>query len=355
MPRMQELPDQLQQKRIHENFEQLIYEKNFFLPFMGRSDTSVIKQIDFKGTGLTMEVPTLLPLNKANVVGPDQQILGTEQRQVMGINSIELQELATAVEFPTGQMYEQATPLNLMSQHVERFSSSLSEAIAGKVVKAFTRDIYPDNRTGPSQYRSVYAGKDHGADDKISTNIADVEGFTFNHLLRLIKTARQGLGGGRSTFHIGPTTSFSSDSTRARFGLVLLLSSDSWMNLRQDEEFKQYIHSSRADNRRPDGITGSSWQGQIEGVDIYQCPNLDQIQVDRNNTVSWDLLLGREALVYAMPPGSNNTSFSMKIEKHDYERRTNIAAFGHIGISPMLLPYNGKKLEMGIIHSFSAK
>lgn len=367
MPNMNHMPENLQAKQVYNNFEQMVLAKNFFLPFMSSDDTAIFKEIPYRGDGFTMNIATSMPLSPAGFIGPDQQILGTEERINLASNVVVLKELAKSVSLPNSDYYKQANSLNLLAEYTGQLSTAMSNKLALTFTGAMTTDLYSLSataRTAPSRDRVVYAGvaENEYNTENIHNNLthipADAEGvFSLNHLLALISKAQKGLAADGMSLNLSPTTSFGGVSSKERFGLVLMLTSNSWNQLRNDPEFKQYIHGFRTDQRVPDGITGSLWKGQVEGVDIYHCPHLDSIDVKgANGEYNWDLLLGREAIVYSMPEGENATSYKIAKKGIDYaDRILGLCALAKIGIKTMILPFKGEQLEMGIIHSFVKK
>lgn len=366
---MLHMPDNLQASKVYGNFEDTVLAKNFFLPFMGSDDTCIFKEIVYRGDGLTMNIATSLPISPANFIGPDQQILGTEEQINLASNVVELKELAKSISLPNSDYYKQANTLNLLHEYTGQLSTAMSNKLALTFTDAMTIDLYSLDAAAtvyPYKDRVVYAGGNIYNNNIYTCARAipnDNSGyFTLNHLYNLISKAQKGLSADGKSLNLSPTTSFSGISNKERFGLILLLTSNSWNQLRKDEEFQKYIHGFRHDQRTPDGITGSLWKGQIEGVDIYHCPHLDSIDVNLNvgaeteHNYNWDLLLGREALVYSQPEGENLSSFKVSKKGMDYaDRILGLCALTKIGIKTMMIPFKGHNLEMGIVHSFVKK
>ena len=143
--------------------------ESYFSKFMGRDAKSIIhiKEDLSRGKGTTINIPLLMPLVGAGVVG-DNLLEGNEEPLVYRDFEVPLNQIRHAVRLQ-GRFEEQKTQLRLR----EDARSALSEWLAGYIdrsifailtgttppfIKTVETDIFPFTIDAPTADRTVYAG-----------------------------------------------------------------------------------------------------------------------------------------------------------------------------------------------------
>jgi hypothetical protein len=97
-------------------------------------------------------------------------------------------------------------------------------------------------------------------------------------------------------------------------------------------------------------LSGARYRGTIEGVMIYECPELARYRVTNTQTAAWNLFLGAQAFGLCW---SKRPWFEM--EQRDFNLNVAMAACEIRGQKAMMFPSfqnTANLVERGIIHSF---
>lgn len=369
MAEMLHLPNDLQGKKIYDQFETKTYARNMYLPFIDTNDQALIKKIQFNGKGNETEVALHLPLAPATSIGADQQVTGLGQRLNIQNKKVSLEEIAAIATVSTSPFYEQSTTLNVFQQTKDNLAVSMARGIANKITDKHTTSLYDVATEIPSRKRSVFGNGTYAAGRGTAASITagfaalqadgagrETDKMTLKHIRRLQQKATSGLAGERGYINLNPVTSFSGNSMKERFGLVLMLTTRAYNQLLADEEYRNYIHYNREQNA-PNGIDGMMFKGRVEGIDIYVNPHLDTIEVATAGAAdfvnSWSLLLGASSALMINASGENGREISLSMDKTNAGRLTTVIASSMVGIEVPKLRVGGEDLELGIVHSFT--
>jgi hypothetical protein len=215
---------------------------------------------------------------------------------------------------------------------------------------------------GPSQARCVY-GKGtaanvgqynasvHGGCNAMNVANFDVDshtkgGLSVDHLIQLKAKAVS------NTDEMAITPFIR--STKKSQGVnqyVYLMDPISYGSLRKDPDWDKYIYRGLVSSvDQPEGLSGSMYRGMIDGIYVYECPELEDFRV--TGKASHNLLLGSQAvgILWGKQPNVKT------LTSQDYGRDATAAIMQIRGQKPLMYPSKddptNAQVERGIIHSF---
>lgn len=339
--------------------------------FMGSSPSSIIQVLDMK-TGEGMET-TLALTGELDYTSPilDFDVLtGNEQNLTATADTIKVRLRRFADILPGVQLQKQASPIdffNMMREKLVRANKrNLVKSIFDCALAAPSdKDggLYNRATQTPTIDRGVYAGIDdpNAYPVNINDGIAamntgighDENGMSVAHIRKLKSMAIQG---GISYERENRITPY---ELRSRKGFaeeiyVLFIDPATYMNsLVKDPEWNQFFANGqvRSENQ-PNGLMGSRFRGIIEGVLIYECPELSNYRIVSGGfTAAWNLFCGGQAfgLVWGQRPWFTP-------ETKDYGVIASMAVSEIRGQKSWVFPSKQNpalKVERGYINSFT--
>jgi hypothetical protein len=133
---------------------------------------------------------------------------------------------------------------------------------------------------------------------------------------------------------------------------IYLMDTPSYISLANDSNWTQFVYRGVVQNdNQPEGISGARYRGMVEGVMIYECPELNRYAITSGGfTSSWNLFLGAQAfgLCWAQRPW-------FEMEARDFNLKAAMAVCEIRGQKAFLFPSfqnTAVNVERGIIHSF---
>ena len=133
---------------------------------------------------------------------------------------------------------------------------------------------------------------------------------------------------------------------------IYLMDTPSYISLANDPGWTQFVYRGVVQNdNQPEGISGARYRGMVEGVMIYECPELNRYAITSGGfTSSWNLFLGAQAfgLCWAMRPW-------FEMESRDFNLNAAMAVCEIRGQKAFVFPSfqnTAVNVERGIIHSF---
>lgn len=331
--------------------------------FMGTSPYSAIQVFEMKaGEGMSYRVPARKELDYENPVIGFNQAAGSEQQPKFYHDEIKL-DLRRFVDQLSGvHLVKQMTPVAVYNSLQPLLLNVQRRNLVKTILDAGTIELYTplaknQGGTGPSEHRGLYAGIGEHKDTvfegvgKMAGNTYDKNGLSVAHIRTLKSMAVTGGTSFEAESKIRPVEL----KTRKGFPeelYVYLMDTESYKSLVEDPAWKQFVYRGVLQgNDQPEGISGARYRGMVEGVMIYECPELARYRVKSGAKIAaWNLFLGAQAfgLVWAKRPW-------FELESRDFNLNKAMAVCEIRGQKALQFPSlkdPNKHVEQGIIHSF---
>ena len=328
--------------------------------FMGTSPSDAIQTFEMKsGQGMSYRVAFRRDLNYENPVIGFDQAAGSEQLVTLYEDEVSL-KLQRFVDMVMGvALVKQMTPLQVFEMLRPLLLNAQKRNMIKSLLDAATVLLYnkADGGNGPSQNRGVYAGVDYNA--SIFAGVGTMTGATYDQsglsVAHLRKLKSMAITGGIS-FEVESRIRPIELKTRRGFPeemYIYLMDTDSYISLAKDPAWKDFMYRGVIQNNdQPEGLSGSRYRGMVEGVMVYECPELSRYRITNDAKVaSWNLFLGAQALAICW---GKRPWFEM--ENRDFNLNKAMAVCEIRGQKALQFPSfqdPTKLVEKGIIHSFT--
>jgi hypothetical protein len=366
----------LAMKKVLPQFYAEYVNENDFSPFMGGSDYPIhVRDALGKGQGDQVFFSLLDALDPDQVSINMQQAIGTGQKQVIHADEVRINQLRITAALEGVRLTEQRTPLDLFGALRPQVLTAVQQRLRNDFLESAHLSSSTAAGSAPSVHRSLFGNttkaKPYGQwNTKIDTALGacgDEDGMTVRHILELRAMAM--LGGSPAAASAGaigkpplekklrPSKILMKSGIKEE-KFVLLLSTRAFMVLSQDEEWKSYgptrgvIESSL----QPSIISGSRYRGDINGVMIYEFPELERNTYPAKGKDARDVLeslfMGAQAFGLCMAGRSDFSS--------EYMDHGNIYELCHIEQrGQTMLTFESSKspgtfIENGLIHSYTS-
>ena len=328
--------------------------------FMGTAPSDAIQTFEMKsGQGMSYRVAFRRDLNYENPVIGFDQAAGSEQLVTLYEDEISL-KLQRFVDMVMGvALVNQMTPLQVFEMLRPLLLNAQRRNMVKSILDAGTVLLYnkADGGNGPSQDRGVYAGVDYNA--SIFAGVGTMTGASYDQsglsVAHLRKLKSMAITGG---------TSFEKESrirpvelkTKKGFPeelYIYLMDTDSYVSLAKDPAWKEFVYRGVIQNSdQPEGLSGARYRGMVEGIMVYECPELSRYRITNDaKMASWNLLLGAQAfgICWGKRPW-------FEMENRDFNLNKAMAVCEIRGQKALQFPSfqdPTKLVEKGIIHSFT--
>ena len=340
--------------------------------FMGGQPSDVIQTFDMKsGQGLSYRLSLKKDMDYENPIFDFDQAAGSEQQITIFEDEIKLGKRRFANILDGEDLVKAATPLDiygclrpsLISVNKRNLVKSIFDAACAPSTREKDPGLYnsAENGNGPRADRVIYAGNGGEGDyqDSIFEGVGEMGAATYEesgmsvaHIRKLKSLATNGGVNFEAEAKIMPY------ELRSRNGFaeeryVLFLNPNSYASLVSDPDWKNFMYRGTIQNNdQPEGLSGSRYRGMIEGVLIYECPELIRYQVSSGlKNAAWNLFAGAQAfgLCFAQRPW-------FSIEHRDFGSIVAMAVTEIRGQKVITFPSFQNPLvrvERGLIHSFT--
>jgi hypothetical protein len=326
--------------------------------FMGTSASDAIQVFETQnGEGLSYRVSFRKDLNyETPVIGFDQAA-GAEQPIEIFEDEIKM-NIQRFVDMLMGvPLTRKMTPLDVYEAMRPLLMNAQRRNLVKSVLDSGTIGLYTPTGggNGPQKDRVVYGGVNYNA--KIHTAVGTMTGATYDKSGLSVAHLRQ-----LKSMAINGGTAFEKESRikpmelRTKKGFpeelyVYLMDTDSYVSLSKDPEWKDFVYRGVIQSKdQPEGLSGARYRGQVEGIMVYECPELSRYRVTNTHVAAWNMLLGAQAfgLCWAQRPW-------FEMEQRDFNLNVAMAVCEIRGQKALMFPSfqdNAKLVERGIIHSF---
>lgn len=359
------LPNAFDQALIPFDVRQRYFEEYLGLTpltvFMGTSASDAIQVFEMQnGDGLSYRVSFRRDLNYEDPVIGLNQAEGAEQQVKIYEDEISLQ-LQRFIDMLMGIPWvKQATPLDIFESLRPLLLNAQRRNLIKSLLDSATRGLYnPANGgNGPRIDRVLYAGADYNASiytacDAMAGATYDANGLSVAHLRKLKSMAITGGSAFERESRIKPIEL----KTKRGFPeelYVYLMDTDSYVSLSKDPAWKDFVYRGVIQgNDQPEGLSGARYRGMVEGIMVYECPELSRYRVSTsgNKVAAWNLFLGAQAfgLCWGKRPW-------FEMENRDFNLNAAMAVCEIRGQKALMFPSfqdETQLVERGIIHSFA--
>jgi len=376
----QSMPHQVDQNLIGKQIETELFlefmASTSLFPFMGHPNSSVfVTREKARGSGEYVSFPLLQSFDHKQAIYGSSQLFGNEKELKIYSDSIKIGKIKFGAMLPEPEMAEFKTPIDVFSrlrpELLQTASNELTDALFRSMVGSYSSNfqqsgIYNKTNTaitgvssGPVKQRAVYGSDVNDASKgKYDASIYTAcNGMSHNdaklsvdHLLKLKKKALSK----KDEMAIQP---FMKEMKNKQLMPQYIYFCDpaSYLDLRKDPDWRDYMYRGMVDGSdQPEGLTGAMYRGKVEGIYVYECPELEDYRAINTDTktVCHNVLLGSQAVgvVWGKKP--------VVREGVDLDYKS-VARFGVIqirGQKALMYPSKAepttKQVERGIIHSF---
>lgn len=326
---------------------------------MGTSASNAIQTFEMTGgEGMSYRISLRRDLNYENPVIGFDQAAGQEQPVTIYEDEISLQLLRFVDMLMGKSLVKQMTPIDVYESLRPLLLNAERRHLVKSILDSATVKLYnsANGGNGPLTERALYGGVNHNA--SIYTAVGTMTGENYDQsglcVAHLRKLKSMAITGGKSfeaESRIKPTQL----TTRKGFPeecYIYLMDTDSYVSLAKDPAWRDFVYRGVIQgNDQPEGISGARYRGMVEGIMVYECPELARYRVTSNGkTAAWNLFLGAQAfgVCWARRPW-------FELENRDFNLNTAMAVCEIRGQKALQFPSfqdTSKLIERGIIHSF---
>ena len=343
-------------------------------PFMGSSPNRVIQLFEMdSGEGLSFRIGFRKDLNYQNPIIGFDQAAGSEQpiqffedeikvklrRFVDILMGVPLVKLATPIA-----IFETLRPALLTTQR-RNLVKSIFDAACAPSNTPNDPGLYnaADGGTGPLVDRVIYAAANGGGAASYQASIfagvggmgaatPAASGMSVMHIRNLKSYAVNGGIAYERESRIMPYESKAKKSFPEEH-YVLFIDPNSYRSLAADPLWNQLMYRGVIQNAdQPEALSGARYRGMIEGVLVYECPELARYRVVSGGvTAAWNLFVGAQAfgICWAKHPW-------FEMESRDFNMNVAMAVSEMRGQKVFMFPSfqdPAALVERGMIHSFT--
>lgn len=265
--------------------------------FMGTSPNDAIQIFEMNnGDGMSYRVGFRKELDYSSPIIGFNQAAGSEQQVTIYSDEIRLELLRFADSLMGVPFVRKMTPIDVFEALRPLLINAQQRYLIDSIIRAATTDIHPDTDAGKFNGHRCLAGGVTFANTngKKISEITPTENLTVNHIRKLKNMAVQGGATYEAESRIKPIT------LRTRRGFpeelyLYLIDPETYTDLVKDTNWSQFVYRGVIQGEdQPEGISGSRYRGMVEGVLIYECPELSKIRPAA--TKGWNLFLGAQAM-----------------------------------------------------------
>lgn len=276
----------LAMKKVLPQFYLEYVNENDFSPFMGGSDYPVhVRDAVGKGQGDHVFMSLLDALDPDQVAVNMQQAIGTGQLQTIHAADIRINLMRMTAMLNGPRIMQLRTPIDLFGALRPQILTGVQQRLRNDLLDAAK---YPAGGDSPVIHRSLFG---NGAAtnpysywdteiDKALKECKDTDGLTVAHILRLRSMA---MNGGVFNPNYKLEKKLRPSKILMKNGIkeekfVLLVTNRAFMQLTKDPLWRAYgpTRGVIESNMQPSIISGSRYRGDINGVMIYEFPELER-------------------------------------------------------------------------------
>jgi Protein of unknown function (DUF4043) len=339
------------------------------IKFMGSTAFDPIQLFDMNsGDGSSFRVTLKKNLDYQNPVMGFDVLAGSEQEIQFYSDIINIDQRRFADKLTGVSLVKQVTPIkvydalkpSLMDVQQQNLTKSVFDSACASPAQGglYTVGNVGAAGNGPQEDRVLYAGTAYNA--AIYTTVGNMGNATYDAAGLSVKAIRQAktmaVQGG-TVYEREPKIKPAKVMTKHGFPeekYILLIDPNSYLSLITDPAWSQFVYRGMIDGKsQPEALSGSRFRGEVEGVEVYECPELIRYRVTGAGpkVAAWNLFMGAQAfgVVWAKRPW-----FSM--EQRDYGNITGMAVAeirGQKAFQFQSYANAANKIERGIIHLFS--
>ena len=328
--------------------------------FMGTGPSEAIQTFEINaGEGGSYRLPLKREIDYKNPIRGYNQAVGNEQQLIVYEDELKYDILRFPMELQGKPLVKIETPLDLYGALRPSLINAQKRNLIYSILNAGTSNLYnsANGGNGPKEDRAVYAGAAYNASiytacDAMAGATYDANGLSVAHLRKLKSMAITGGTVFEREAKIRPVEL----TTRKGFPVetyVYLMDTDSYISLSKDPEWKDFVYRGVIQtNDQPEGLSGARYRGTVEGIMVYECPELAEHRVatSANKVSAWNLFLGAQAfgVLWAKRPWfvTDGRDFGFNVAMSACEIRGEKALMFPSFQNP------AETIERGIIHSF---
>lgn len=326
--------------------------------FMGTSPNDAIQLFEMQnGDGMSFRVGFRKELDYSSPIIGFNQAAGSEQQVQIYSDEIKLDLLRFADSMMGVPFVKKLTPVDVFEALRPLLMNAQQRYLIQSILASATTGLYAPATQGPIQGRVVYGAGAYN--EVITTAVAAMgaatpaaDGCSVAHLRKLKSIAIQGGETYEAESRIKPIT------IRSKRGFpeevyVYLMDPNSYVSLSADPAWNQFMYRGviQGDDQ-PEGISGARYRGMVEGILVYECPELSKYRHTAAGAkiAAWNLFLGAQAigLCWARRPW-------FEMESRDFNLNQAMAVCeirGQKAFTYTSFANPAKLAERGIIHSF---
>jgi hypothetical protein len=385
----------LANKKILIPFYQEYVNENDFTPFMGGPSYPIhVRDSLGKGAGDSVFFSMLDALNPDLAAIDGEQLIGTEQIQKVHPDHVQIHQVRQAAKLEHVRITGLRSPLDFFGALRPQLLTAVKQRLRNDLMDA--ADKYPSStvaESAPSIHRCLFGNVSHGgagvnghypdgagtkADrgkiDQGLVKLDNAAGMKVNHILQLKARAMMG---GTFAFTAKEITAELNTPVEKKIRpneleysrgvknekYCMIMPTRAWMTLTKDPAWQQY-GPARGVIEAGQGsiINGSRFRGEINGVMLYEFPELERLTYtgkgEGGRDVSHSLFMGAQAWGLVMA-GTN----SFQTDYSDFQENFHLAYVQQRGQKMLMFdsPHNMKldgvtpwSIENGIMHSFTS-
>lgn len=260
---------------------------NDLSPWMGGADYPIhVKDVEY-GTGELVYFAMLDAADPDLAAIDMQQAKGTGQRQVIHADEVRIHQIRQVLGLDGPRILKLRTPIDLFNALKPQLLTAVQQRYRNDLLDAARYAPSTADGSSPSIHRSLFgnvtnAKKDGNWNTKMNTALGacgDVDGITVDHIIQLRERAMNGGAFTQASTEkkIRPSKILMKNAMKEeRF--VLLLTTRAFGTLTKDAKWQQYgpMRGVIESDMQPSIISGSRFRGMIDGVLIYEMPELER-------------------------------------------------------------------------------
>lgn len=332
--------------------------------YMGKNPLNVI-QIDSKdlGSGSTLAIPFSPEIDYKNPIrGNFAQLSGKGEKIRFYEDTVTVAKQGFVDGLMGIQFMKLDTPIDIFNALKPKLITAHQQNIVYDLLQSATTGLYTNlAASGPTANRVIYGAKAYPGNGFIQTGIDSMtggsaynqDGLSVDSIRKLRDYAMLGGATFGAEKRVGPTSLTTREGGWVA-NWIYFMDTVSFRSLCADPKWQGYwFRGTIEGGSQPSGISGAFYKGNIDGVMIYEVPELGDFQqksTDLAVTVSWNMLVGAQAffLLWGKQPWFTveYSNHGNDVEMGQQEIRGQKALMFPAKNNPNVL------VENGIIHHF---
>lgn len=323
---------------------------NFFRPFMGAGETSIVQmKVDTtKGVGDTVHFPFMNALDPDSAVTGSQVLKGNEEDRTLLSDKITVDYVRVATKIEQHMLVNVRTPIAIRDQMRPALVSAAAQRLRNDIIDSATIAATP-NRT-----RVLFGASDANFNATLATALGNVDATSDKMspaMGKLAKRKAQNIAkysAGISSRKVHPfQVKGKNDSLQEMF--IMFLDPRAADDLMEDATFKTLRDDVRTNSISMPYYNGSRTLGMVDGILYIELEELTRIEHTAAGAagidVTHNLLCGAQSFGYAM---SMDAQFA--IEEDDFGMTHALGLTTIRGVK--MLEYGS--VEAGLVHVFAS-